>query len=360
MPDENLNLYGDIAKYDLDGESLLVSGILSTPDKDKQGDIIEPDAMRKALGEFLVNGTSREMHQPIAVGKPIAGFVDGDGNTRVTVKVVDKNAITKIKEGVYKGFSIGAKTVKRIGNRVTELILNDASLVDIPANPKCVFDLVKFDKPQDKCSDPECSHHVEGHTEKCASCKSKMEKSMKCGCGKAMEKGMKKCKSCMEKSEHEEHEHKSMKKMLCLALNLPESTSDEDLQKALSTRLAAPNDPMAAVNATIAKLEGTVGDLIKQSKEATERVVQGERNTIIQKMADEGRNPLKPEGVAYTCEELQKMDLPTLKILAVNSPKLPLQARGIYKGLGTGPQIDPNLKGFAAVEAAIEAQLNRN
>src|ERR1700760_2822459 len=209
-----LNLYGDIAKYDADGDSLLVSGILSTPSEDKQGEIVSPDAMRKALGDFLLNGTCREMHQPIAAGKPLSAYVDEDGNTHVTVKVVDKGTIAKVKEGILKGFSIGGKVLKKIGKTITELTLKDASLVDVPANPQCTIEIVKFDKPSDRCSDPECKHHVEGHTKKCSKCMAKADD-----------------------EEKKKESEKSMKKMLCLAMNLPDTTSDEDLQKALATRL---------------------------------------------------------------------------------------------------------------------------
>lgn len=358
MADARFSFYGDISKFDMDGESLLVSGILSTPTEDKQGDIISPEAMRKALGDYLMNGTCREMHQPIAAGKPLSAFVDDEGKTHVTVKVVDKNTIAKVKEGVLKGFSIGAKALKRMGKTITELKLNDASLVDIPCNPECVFELVKFDKPGDECSDLECSHHKEGATRRCASCLSKADEIEKCGCGAKISKGMEKCKKCMEKADEDEKSEKSMKKMFCEIVGLPESVSDEDLQKALKTRLTA--EP-TATDEKLNKVLQSIGQLEKAAKDAAERATSAERGAIIQKMQRECRVAMKSENLAYTVDELQKMDLGTLQVLSVNSPKLPAQAIHLYKADSTKPRIPHGadgkpLTGFALTESALEQQ----
>ena len=365
MADAFLQIYGDIQKYDADGESLIVSGILSTPDKDKQGDIVSPDAMRKALGDYLLNGTCREMHQPIAAGKPLSAFVDDEGKTHVTVKVVDKGTISKIKEGVLKGFSIGGTALKKVGNKITELLLKDASLVDVPANPQCVFDVVKFDKPGDRCSDPECKNHVEGATTKCASCMSKADDSKpepmeKCGCGAKMKKGMKKCAKCMEKSaasEELDNPHdKSMKKMLCEVVGLPENTEDDVLKAALIKRMTPAT---SSVETTISKLESAVDRLTKSAEAANQRAEQGQRDLIIKRLQSQGRVIMKNETTAFPLEEINKMDLATLEVLSFNAPKIPTQANHIYKGDGGKPRI-PNgadgkpLTGSALVEASLE------
>jgi hypothetical protein len=358
MP-EAFQFYTDTLKYDTDGESLLVSGILSTPAQDRQGDIVEPEAMRKALGDYLLNGTCREMHQPIAAGKPVSAYVDDDGKTHLTAKIVDKNTIAKVKEGVLKGFSIGAKSLKKVGNRIKELALYDASLVDRPANPECVFTLVKFDKPGDRCSDPQCEHHVEGHTEKCASCLSKSETHFKCShCGTNVMKGM----TCACRKSHHEH---AMKTMLLKALNLPDATSDEDLQKALTTRLTLPPPKdgdatlaaIAGLQGTITKLTGEIGDLKKVAEDAKSAATDQQRKSILQKMEREGRCPMKPAGVAYKLDELQKMDIPTLEILAINSPQIPIESIHLFKG--DGKPGDPRLEKLTGTElmtAAWEAE----
>jgi len=372
MADHTLQIFGDIQKYDMDGESLIVSGILSTPDKDKQGEIVTPDAMRKALGEYLLNGTCREMHQPIAAGKPLSAFVDDEGRTHVTVKVVDKGTIAKVKEGVLKGFSIGGQALKKVGNKITELFLKDASLVDVPANPQCVFDVVKFDQPGDRCNDPECKNHTEGATSKCASCMSKGDDAKplpmeKCGCGGKMKKGMKKCSKCMEKSASSEEldnpHDKSMKKMLCKAWNLASEISDEDFEKELAKRLTAPTNPLDAkiekLEATLAKTDLAMQSLVKSAEAANKRAEEGQRDAIIKRLQRDGRVIMKNQTTAFPLNELQKMDLSTLEVLSFNAPQLPTQAAHVYKGDGTGlrnflDSAGKPLAGSAAVEAALE------
>jgi hypothetical protein len=64
----------------------------------------------------------------------------------IAAKVVDDEAWEKVKEGVYKGFSIGGRVTQRDpGNRkiITGLELSEISLVDRPANPDAIIDLYK-------------------------------------------------------------------------------------------------------------------------------------------------------------------------------------------------------------------------
>ena len=62
-----------------------------------------------------------------------------DGATRIVVHVVDPIAVAKVKNQVYRGFSIGGRVTQReAGNSkvITGLVLNEISLVDRPANPE--------------------------------------------------------------------------------------------------------------------------------------------------------------------------------------------------------------------------------
>jgi hypothetical protein len=89
----------------------------------------------------------REMHQWSAVGKTVQPKVDqAKKGLYIVAKIVDDQAWAKIKEGVYNGFSIGGRVLKKINNVIEELMLNEISLVDRPANPLATFSLVKFDK----------------------------------------------------------------------------------------------------------------------------------------------------------------------------------------------------------------------
>ena len=141
-----MRIVGDIAKWEKSSDgTLLIEGICSTADLDAQGEVVAPDAMRKALPEYLRVGSVREMHQPIAAGKPVSAFVDEDGKTHLTAKIVDKGTIQKIEEKVLKAFSIGGKALKKAGNTITELLLKEVSVVDIGANPATAFEICKFD-----------------------------------------------------------------------------------------------------------------------------------------------------------------------------------------------------------------------
>ena len=82
-----------------------------------------------------------------AVGVAQEATVDGTG-LWLKDKIVDDDAWRKVKEGVYKGFSIGGAVTGRDGGNpaiVTGVELTEISLVDRPANPDAVFALWKGD-----------------------------------------------------------------------------------------------------------------------------------------------------------------------------------------------------------------------
>lgn len=138
-----------------DDNKRLVGGYVSTETLDSQGEIVEKDAVVKALPGYLgqydektgryLYGNIREMHQMSAVGKTIRTKVD-DRGVYVEGKVVDDNAWKKVKEGVYAGFSIGGRVLEQVKNRIKAIRLSEISLVDRPANPDAVFAMVKLDK----------------------------------------------------------------------------------------------------------------------------------------------------------------------------------------------------------------------
>jgi hypothetical protein len=74
--------------------------------------------------------------------------VDDHGITQICAHVVDPLAITKVRAGVYAGFSIGGKVLKRdTADRsvITALKLVEISLVDSPCNPDAVINMWKAD-----------------------------------------------------------------------------------------------------------------------------------------------------------------------------------------------------------------------
>ena len=328
------HLYGNIEKFDpADDGSLLVTGIASTEDVDAQGEVVTADAMRKAIPSYLQSGTVREMHQPSAAGKPVSAFVDDDGRTHFTAKVVDKSSIQKIKDGVLKGFSIGAKKLKSEGSRITELLLKDISLVDLPCNSQCVFEIIKFDKPEDKCNDPGCKNHSEGAVQKCSTCKGKIAK-----------------------SEHD----KSMSAELIQKIDTLSATVEtlaktvETISKAAPVPKFVTSDGKELSGDAIAK---ALSDINKMADDTRAQLATSQRNEIINKMDAGGRVAFNESGVAYTRKELDALPLEILKVLAVNAPTIPMQARAIFHGeQDPKSQLDPKLKGSDKTAALWEKQ----
>lgn len=142
----NTSVYVPFSKKD--DEQRMVYGYASTESVDSQGEIVEKEAIIRALPDYLKFGNIREMHQPVAVGKTKSTKVDENG-LFISVKVVDDRAWQKVKEGVYNGFSIGGRVVNKIGNRIKDLILSEISLVDRPANQQAVFTMYKAESGSD-------------------------------------------------------------------------------------------------------------------------------------------------------------------------------------------------------------------
>lgn len=137
--------FAPITKFSTDDAgNVLVEGVVSSEAEDFDGEIITADAMRQAIPNYMRFANIREMHGPSAAGVALSIGVDDQGFTRITAKIVDRDAIAKIRESVYKGFSIGARLLARVGKTITQIELVEISLVDRPANPDAVFQLAKI------------------------------------------------------------------------------------------------------------------------------------------------------------------------------------------------------------------------
>jgi hypothetical protein len=142
-----MRLYGAIQKVEplYDG-TVRVHGIATSEAVDEQGEIVRADAMRAAIPDYMRFPALREMHQLSAAGTTLEAEVCEDGTTRIVAHVVDPVAVAKVKNQVYRGFSIGGRITQReAGNpqAITSLVLNEISLVDRPANPEAIFDCWK-------------------------------------------------------------------------------------------------------------------------------------------------------------------------------------------------------------------------
>lgn len=133
----------------VDDEARMVYGWASTDDIDSDGEIIEAQALEKALPNYLQYPTIREMHQPKVAGTTKNAEItskNGKSGLYIGAKVVTDDAWKLVKEGVYRGFSIGGEVVRRSGNIIKELILTEISLVDVPANKSAKIEIWKRDK----------------------------------------------------------------------------------------------------------------------------------------------------------------------------------------------------------------------
>ena len=138
-----MKIFVPIAK--LDDEQRMVYGYATTEALDAQGEIIKREAIEAALPHYMRFANIREMHQLSAVGVAQEAELDEKG-LYLKAKVVDDEAWAKVKEGVYKGFSIGGRITERDRldkKLITGVELNEISLVDRPANPEALIDAYK-------------------------------------------------------------------------------------------------------------------------------------------------------------------------------------------------------------------------
>lgn len=138
-----MHFYGSIQKVDT--EQRMVWGYASTEATDAHGETVTKAAVEAALNDYLEFANIREMHQLSAVGTTEEASVDDKG-LYIGAKIVDDVAWEKVTSGVYKGFSIGGKTLARDPDNkkiITKILLTEISLVDRPSNPEARFDVYK-------------------------------------------------------------------------------------------------------------------------------------------------------------------------------------------------------------------------
>lgn len=110
-----------------------------------------------AAGQPISYGNVRAQHSNVAAGKLTdVAFDDKGKKISVIAKVVDDDAWRKVQEGVYTGFSIGGKYLKKWGDgsnvRYTAKPM-EVSLVDSPCNPSATFTAIKSAPSETSVSD---------------------------------------------------------------------------------------------------------------------------------------------------------------------------------------------------------------
>ena len=139
----NLRFYAPLQKVEeQDDGTVTVYGIASTESRDSDGEIVKADAIREAIPSYLRYPALREMHGMSAAGRTLELEVGDDNITRIVAHVVDTSAVLKVKSGVYAGFSIGGKVLKRDSKDrtiITAIKLAEISLVDRPSQTEAAL-----------------------------------------------------------------------------------------------------------------------------------------------------------------------------------------------------------------------------
>lgn len=108
---------------------------------DGEGGIrLKRSAMEAATPDYLRWGAVREMHRAQAAGTataPGCGVEWDEKGAFIRAKIVDDQAWQKVKEGVYKGFSVGVLPQLLRGKDIEKCLWAENSLVDRPKDPDC-------------------------------------------------------------------------------------------------------------------------------------------------------------------------------------------------------------------------------
>jgi hypothetical protein len=104
----------------------------------------------EAAGQEVSLGNIREMHGKVAAGKVVEiDFNDAEKAIDIVTEIVDDAAWDKVKKGVYTGFSIGGKYVKKWKDESVATLTRftadpvEISLVDLACVPSATFSMVK-------------------------------------------------------------------------------------------------------------------------------------------------------------------------------------------------------------------------
>ncbi len=130
----------------IDNEQQIVEGyaFVNETVKGEGGVRLKRTAMEAATPEYLRTGTVRAMHQPIAAGKPLEVNWDATG-AMLRAKIVDMAEWEKVKEGVYKGFSVSVDPLTARGLDVETCDWWDTSLVDRGKDRDALFTVWRSD-----------------------------------------------------------------------------------------------------------------------------------------------------------------------------------------------------------------------
>jgi len=133
-------------------DTITVTGMASTSDIDRVGDVIVPDAWTKGgLDNYTKNPIilfNHNYNNPIGKGTE---FKVTDKGLEITAEIskADPRVATLVEQGILKTFSVGfrvkdADYLEETGGlKITDAELIEVSIVSIPANQSAVFEVVK-------------------------------------------------------------------------------------------------------------------------------------------------------------------------------------------------------------------------
>lgn len=138
-----------------------IRGFASTRNPDRENDVVEPDALRRAMSTYMQNPIVLRDHM---LDKPIGTTVDYSVSfegLEVEIEIAKDTALANetwalISQGVLKALSIGFiaqefdRDREQGGATIRSLELIEISVVSIPANRESLFNVVKaFQKGTD-------------------------------------------------------------------------------------------------------------------------------------------------------------------------------------------------------------------
>ncbi|MGD0866791.1 MAG: hypothetical protein ABSA49_14680 [Rhizomicrobium sp.] len=155
-----LNLFVPLTKVDV--EKRLVYGTIAEEIADRSGEIMDYETAKPEFAKWSADiakasdgksvGNLRSMHGSVAAGKlESIAFDDAAKRIEACGKVIDDGEWTKVLEGVYTGFSMGGKYLKRWRDAEEPHLTRytpqpaEVSLVDNPCIPTATFEVVKAD-----------------------------------------------------------------------------------------------------------------------------------------------------------------------------------------------------------------------
>jgi len=136
-----LDVFAPITKRERDPKTghLYVYGKITGPDVDRDQQAMDPTWLKTSVPEWFTRGNIREGHDHRrAVGKAVELEEKSDG-WYIGAKIVDREAVEKVEEGILTGFSIGIKGPRLDYTKadaprglITDGRICETSLVDVP------------------------------------------------------------------------------------------------------------------------------------------------------------------------------------------------------------------------------------